>query len=205
MFKGMRPRRTIRVVLWTAEEQGYYGSQYYYQTHVNRTDKQFFFVSESDKGAFRPRNWNSTFDFNGSPIQRIQMKEIVENLINVYGITINVTDENTDQGDVSLWAENGVPAVNYRPDSFQSYYFRYHHTNADYMTAFEEGDLEYVAFMFATTVNVIANMDCWCEHEQSHSSSTPTTPTTSSSTSLQYGTEMTLFMIIISFLFISID
>lgn len=32
-FSGLRPRRTLRTVLWTAEEQGGVGAQQYYNLH----------------------------------------------------------------------------------------------------------------------------------------------------------------------------
>lgn len=33
LFKGLRPRRTLRAVLWTAEEQGGVGAQQYFNLH----------------------------------------------------------------------------------------------------------------------------------------------------------------------------
>lgn len=33
LFPGLRPKRTLRLVLWTAEEQGGVGSSQYYQLH----------------------------------------------------------------------------------------------------------------------------------------------------------------------------
>lgn len=33
LFLGLRPRRTLRTVLWTAEEQGGVGAQQYYNLH----------------------------------------------------------------------------------------------------------------------------------------------------------------------------
>lgn len=41
------------------------------------------------------------------------------------------------------------------------YYFSFHHSAADYINAFEEGDLEYTAGIFASLAHVIANMDEW--------------------------------------------
>lgn len=33
LFPGLRPRRTLRAVLWTAEEQGGVGAQQYFDLH----------------------------------------------------------------------------------------------------------------------------------------------------------------------------
>src|SRR6185436_9303125 len=35
---GLKPRRTIRIVLWTGEEQGLYGSRFYARQHYGFAD-----------------------------------------------------------------------------------------------------------------------------------------------------------------------
>jgi Zn-dependent M28 family amino/carboxypeptidase len=37
IFPGLRPKRTLRLVLWTAEEQGGIGASQYYQFHKVKT------------------------------------------------------------------------------------------------------------------------------------------------------------------------
>uniref|UniRef100_A0A914XAA4 Carboxypeptidase Q n=1 Tax=Plectus sambesii TaxID=2011161 RepID=A0A914XAA4_9BILA len=155
---GLRPKRTIRVVLWTAEEQGLWGAESYHKTH-NGSDETFFFVSETDYGAFRPKSWNSSLTFSGTTEQMKTYDDIVL-LINSFGVPLSVESQ-ADQGDVTFWADEGVPASNYFPEQGRDYYFYFHHTNADYMTAFKDGDLEYTSAIFATLAHVIANMDSW--------------------------------------------
>jgi hypothetical protein len=41
------------------------------------------------------------------------------------------------------------------------YYFYFHHTNADYLNIFKEGDIDYTAAIFATLAYTIANIDDW--------------------------------------------
>ncbi|KAF8363517.1 hypothetical protein PRIPAC_90440 [Pristionchus pacificus] len=67
------------------------------------------------------------------------------------------------QGDVyNLAQPRDIPAVNFVPDKGgDHFYFRYHHSPADYVSVFEEGDLEYTAAVFASMANVIANQDHW--------------------------------------------
>lgn len=48
---GLRPKRTLRAVFWTAEEQGKMGGQEFYNQH---RDEKYRFVMESDAGAFKP-------------------------------------------------------------------------------------------------------------------------------------------------------
>ena len=63
--KRFQPRRTIRGIFWTAEEQGFYGAKSYYQKHKNSSEK-FVFVSETDQGAFRPTSSDSYLRFKGN-------------------------------------------------------------------------------------------------------------------------------------------
>ena len=59
--------RTIRGVFFTAEEQGFLGSRAYYNAHNGSIpeDESFFFVSETDQGAFRPTTSKSMLAFMG--------------------------------------------------------------------------------------------------------------------------------------------
>ncbi|XP_047989863.1 carboxypeptidase Q-like [Leguminivora glycinivorella] len=51
---NLRPKRTLRAILWTAEEPGLVGAQAYINKHINELDK-IDFVMESDEGTFKPR------------------------------------------------------------------------------------------------------------------------------------------------------
>jgi carboxypeptidase Q len=48
----MRPKRTVRLVMWTCEEFGGIGAAQYYQDHKNESSKMDL-VMESDIGAFK--------------------------------------------------------------------------------------------------------------------------------------------------------
>lgn len=63
--------RTIRGVFWTAEEVGLLGAERYYNTHKDNANlkETFFFVSETDQGAFRPTNFSSRLRFSGTDKQ----------------------------------------------------------------------------------------------------------------------------------------
>src|SRR4029450_13973349 len=58
---GLTPKRTIRVVGWTNEENGGRGGQAYRDAHKDEADKHSL-VIESDGGVFAPRG----FGFTGS-------------------------------------------------------------------------------------------------------------------------------------------
>jgi Zn-dependent M28 family amino/carboxypeptidase len=53
---GVKPRRTIRVGLWTGEEEGFYGSRGYVFTHFGDTDKNT--LKSVDWEAFE-KNWRN--------------------------------------------------------------------------------------------------------------------------------------------------
>uniref|UniRef100_A0A915DQP3 Palmitoyltransferase n=1 Tax=Ditylenchus dipsaci TaxID=166011 RepID=A0A915DQP3_9BILA len=150
-------RRTIRGVFWTAEEQGLLGAQAYYNAHKNNTAEKFFFVSETDQGAFKPTTYNSQLTFMGSEKHRKRIDEIVR-LLNAYGIPLTVAP-NRSQGDVMFWASDGVPSANYVSEKGIDYYFYFHHTQADYLSIFKEGDIDYTAAIFGVLAHVLGNMD----------------------------------------------
>ena len=50
---GLKPKRTLRLVLWTDEEAGGVGSLQYYHAHQYEADN-YSILMESDEGVFTP-------------------------------------------------------------------------------------------------------------------------------------------------------
>uniref|UniRef100_A0AC11AVV6 Carboxypeptidase Q n=1 Tax=Ovis aries TaxID=9940 RepID=A0AC11AVV6_SHEEP len=98
---GLRPKRTLRLVLWTAEEQGGIGSSQYYQLH-KANSSNYSLVMESDLGTFLP----SGLKFTGSDSARIIMEEVMSLLK-----PINITQvlKAGDGTDINFWIQDGVP------------------------------------------------------------------------------------------------
>uniref|UniRef100_A0A7E4ZR82 Carboxypeptidase Q n=1 Tax=Panagrellus redivivus TaxID=6233 RepID=A0A7E4ZR82_PANRE len=155
---SFKPKRTIRGVFWTAEEQGLLGAQRYYET-TKGGNETFFFVSETDQGAFRPRNLKSKLNFKGNATVERTMTEIAA-LLTENDLPLSIVPSN-DQGDVTFWAQSGVPSVNYVSDQGEDYYFYFHHTRGDYMTIFKKDDIQYVAALLAGMANVLAQIQHW--------------------------------------------
>ncbi|PIO59251.1 PA domain protein, partial [Teladorsagia circumcincta] len=86
-----KPKRTIRGIFWTAEEQGSLGSSYYFHDH-STTKERFVFASESDQGAFRPRNYLSILRYQGDKRHKDLIEQIVT-LLNTNGIPLRVLDD----------------------------------------------------------------------------------------------------------------
>ncbi|KAH7718874.1 leucyl aminopeptidase [Aphelenchoides avenae] len=153
-----KPKRTIRGVFWTAEEQGLLGAKAYHEAHKNGSET-YFFVCETDQGAFRPRTKDSVFNFMGSEKQRNRLEQVAQ-ILDTKGIPLSVQNS-TYQGDIIFWGRDGVPAVNYVAEKGKDYYFQFHHTMGDYLSVFEEGDIDYTAAIFAVLAHTLGNMESW--------------------------------------------
>mgnify|MGYP003343573338 CR=1 FL=1 len=68
---GLQPRRTVRLVLWTNEENGTRGASAYAQQYADAASKHVFAL-ESDSGVFEP----TRFGFSGSLAARTIMRDI---------------------------------------------------------------------------------------------------------------------------------
>ncbi|WKX94194.1 hypothetical protein Q1695_011449 [Nippostrongylus brasiliensis] len=152
------PRRTIRAIYWTAEEQGYYGSRSYFKEHSN---DNIVFAAESDEGAFRPLNYRSALKYHGDRRHKAMIEDLVI-FLNTNRIPLRVINSSADdQIDLEPFAKAGIPVANYLPDRAKDHYFKYHHTNADYVTVFKEDDLKTTAAIFSTLVYYVANEERW--------------------------------------------
>jgi len=116
---GMRPKRTIRVVFWTNEENGIRGGKAY--DSLTRNDTHILAI-ESDMGTFAPQG----FSTNGKGATRAQMEDIATLLAPVHATQI---EDGEGGADISPLEARGVPVMGLKVDD--SKYFWYHHTEAD--------------------------------------------------------------------------
>uniref|UniRef100_A0A493T6U5 Carboxypeptidase Q n=1 Tax=Anas platyrhynchos platyrhynchos TaxID=8840 RepID=A0A493T6U5_ANAPP len=146
---GLRPKRTLRMVLWTGEEQGGVGAEQYYQLHKENISN-FDIVMESDEGTFKP----SGLAFTGNAKARDIIKEIMALLL-----PINVTDvfDNADGTDINYWMRDGVPGASLRDDL--SKYFWFHHSQGDTMTVQDPNQMNLCAAVWTVVSYVIADME----------------------------------------------
>jgi hypothetical protein len=117
-----RPRRTIRVVLYGAEEVGLFGATAYAREHGDNLDKHVL-ASESDFGAGPIWRFQTRFGEAALPYART-----IQNLLMPLGVT---PDDNRAFGgpDIGILARAGVPVVT--PGQNGMDYFDYHHTPDD--------------------------------------------------------------------------
>lgn len=146
---GLRPRRTLRLVMWTAEEEGGVGSSQYYGRHKKNINN-FDLVMESDEGTFTPYG----VYFSGSKSSTSIMTHITKLL---RSINATVVKPKADGEDIDLWMQHGVPGVSLYSDT--SKYFYFHHTEGDTMTVQDPHQMNLCAAVWAVVAYTVADLE----------------------------------------------
>jgi carboxypeptidase Q len=146
---GVRPKRTIRVVLWTNEEIGLGGALAYRDAHRGELDRHVL-AMESDNGVFRPLG----LLFSGLDSGLALMRQVSHLLTRVGADSVLASGPEADVGPL---AALGVPAVAINTDP--SRYFWYHHTDADTIDKLSPREMALCVAVMAVVVNTVANMD----------------------------------------------
>ena len=136
---GLRPRRTIRVVLWVNEENGLAGARGYERRHKSEL-AQHVLAIESDIGAFKPLG----FSFNGSDQALSMIRQFARALHPLGADNINTGTEEADVGELR---PDGVPTMALLTDGTR--YFWFHHTDADTMDKLDPQELSECAAAMA--------------------------------------------------------
>lgn len=130
---GIRPKRTLRVVLFANEENGTRGGLKYAELAKANREKHLFAL-ESDAGGFTPRG----FMMEVTDAQRNKVKSWLP-LFLPYGLyDFNEVGGGVDIG--PLRRELGTPVAELSPDSQR--YFDYHHAASDVFEAVNKRELE---------------------------------------------------------------
>jgi len=150
----MIPRRTIRVVLWTAEETGIHGGKAYATDHADEMDKHVAAI-EMDGGAFEPTGYSvECADSTRENAAAEQMRDIMRLFSSSIG---ELTIETGWSGaDVSPMRQAGVMLMGHRVEG--SKYFDYHHTHADTVDKIDPDELSRNVAVMATVAYVLADM-----------------------------------------------
>jgi carboxypeptidase Q len=118
---GLRPRRTVRAVLWTNEENGAAGAKAYEQRHKPELAHHILAI-ESDEGVFHPEG----FSFVGSDAALGLIKQYTAPLKSLGATNVGTGDSEADVGELR---QDGVPTLALLVDGTK--YFWFHHTQAD--------------------------------------------------------------------------
>jgi len=145
---GMRPRRTVRVVLWTNEENGTRGGLAYRDAHRAELSRHVAMI-ESDNGVFRPLG----FGFNGTDSAR-QTLATIATLLQPIGAADIV--RGGDGADITPSTREGrIPALSLEVEG--SKYFTLHHTNADTIDKIDPDQMARCAAAMTVMAYVIAD------------------------------------------------
>ena len=145
---NIRPRRTIRVVLYTNEENGLRGGNAYRDRYREQLANHVLML-ESDSGVFRPTG----FGFTGSDGARQTIKTIATLLRGIHADRIGPAGGGADIGP-SVEAGK-VPSMSLEVDGN---YFLLHHTPADTVDKIEPMDMARAAGAIAVMTYVVADM-----------------------------------------------
>ena len=145
---GLQPRRTIRVVGWTNEENGLRGGTGYRDAHRAELDDHVL-AMESDAGVFSPIG----FGFTGSDSARRMVREIATLLRAVGADSIGPAGGGADIGPIM---QLGVPGMGLVVDGTR--YFWYHHSEADTMDKLDPREVARCVATMAVMAYVVADM-----------------------------------------------
>ena len=147
LFKalGIKPKRTIRAVMFMNEENGLRGGQKYAEIAKNKNEKHIAAI-ESDAGGFTPRG----FSMSGNADAKSKIRSW-KNLFEPYGLS----DFESEGGgaDIGPLASQGTLTIGYLPDSQR--YFDIHHTPEDTIDKVNKRELELGAAAMAALVFLI--------------------------------------------------
>jgi len=147
---GLRPRRTIRVVLWTNEENGLRGGTAYHDAHKAEIAKHILAI-ESDSGVYRPEGFGLA---ETAPLQvRSNLLEIAKLLS---GIGADQIAADGGGADISPMMHDGVPGASLDVDG--THYFDIHHTHADTLDKVNPRELALCVATMAVMAYTVADM-----------------------------------------------
>jgi len=148
---GLKPRRTVRVVLWTNEENGLRGGRGYRDAHaadVADVAKHVLAI-ESDGGVFRPIG----FGYVGSDSGLAVARQVGALLKRIRADSVAMGEGGAD---ISPLTDLGVPGMGLEVDGTR--YFWYHHTDADMLDKLDPADVARCVATMAVMAYVVADM-----------------------------------------------
>jgi carboxypeptidase Q len=145
---GLTPRRTIRVVGWTNEENGLRGGTAYRDTHRDALDRHVLAI-ESDAGVFTPHG----FGFTGSDSAYALVRQVGALL---EGIGAGQITRGGGGADIGPIMREGVPGMGLDVDGTR--YFGYHHSDGDTLDKLDPREMNLCVAALAVMAYVVADL-----------------------------------------------
>ena len=151
LFKklNLKPKRTLRVVLFMNEENGLRGGTKY-ATEAKRKKEKHYMALESDAGGFTPRGF--TFDCTDKQFQALQQLFPILKPYQIREFT-----RGGSGADIGPLKDGKVLLAGLRPDSQR--YFDYHHAANDTFDAVNKRELELGAAAMTSLIYLIDQID----------------------------------------------
>ncbi len=158
---GVKPRRTVRVALWSGEEQGLLGSQAYVKKHFGTAESplpahsKFGGYFNIDSGTGRARG----FGVFGPPEAAAPLREAALAFAE-YGIAgaVNTRSRGLGGSDHTSFNQAGLPGIGVAQDPIE-YFTHTWHTNLDTYERIVEEDVKKSAVIIAAAVYQLAMRD----------------------------------------------
>jgi len=144
------PRRTVRVVLYGAEEIGIYGGRQYAERQADRIDRHVVGL-EADFGPGRVWQFSSRVAED-----RLGIVDELFALLEPLGIERG-DNEGSGGADITPLRRQGMPVFDLAQDG--TTYFDYHHTADDTLDKVDRGDLNQNVAAYVTAAYVAANIE----------------------------------------------
>ncbi len=148
---NLHPRRTIRIALWSGEEEGIYGSRGWIKKHPEMTQKISAYLN-LDNGTGKIRGiWDQSNE------KAIPIFEQILWPFRDLGV-VAVRRGNTGSTDHVSFDDAGIPGFNFIQDPIE-YGLRTHHSSVDVYDHLMLDDLKQAAVVVAATAYELANRD----------------------------------------------
>ena len=145
---GLRPRRTVRAIGWTNEENGLRGGNGYRDAHLNQLNKHVLAI-ESDAGVFKPLG----FGFTGTDSAFAIMQQVGKLLERIGAGQITRGGGGADIGPIM---QHGVPGMGLTVDGTR--YFWFHHSEADTLDKLDPHEMALCVAAMAIVAYVVADL-----------------------------------------------
>lgn len=149
---GLRPKRTLRLVLWTNEENGLMGARQYARDHAAELPRHVAGI-EADSGGFAPIGLG--IELQDPAAQARAVRQVRDLLQLVAPLGPQVALEGQSGADVSPFVPAGIPAL--EQFTHGEHYFDYHHTAADTLDKVDPQQLQRSAVALAIEAYVLAD------------------------------------------------
>ena len=148
---GLQPRRTIRIGIWGAEEEGLIGSKYHIQKHFIKGNEKLFTYFNMDFGAGRYRGIYAEENIGAADVFKEWMKIINDNKFQTVCL---MKVKNSDQ---EAFSDAGLSGFAFIQDPLD--YFKIYHTNMDFVERVFKDDIANNSFLMTALAWFSANAE----------------------------------------------